>query len=887
MKRKLLSFSAFVASLFIAGDLISQQVIVQDATGAPSRVVTQTEIANSGSGSANSNSNARQSSFAMVGCPVITCPGNVTAYSDSTSCGTVVTFPAPTATDPCSINTVSFSYTGSIVTWTVPAGVTSIHIESRGAQGGNGGSSPIAPGLGAIISGDFAVTPGQQLKILVGQNNNAGNGGGGGTFVTDISNNPMCIAGGGGGGSEAIDSPNKHGLVGTTGGTGAGGGGTGGINGNGGNAGAAFNSGAGGGLLTNGANGWTANTGGQAFVNGGAGGNVGFGVGGFGGGGNGSGYVVGGGGGGYSGGGGGSNSTGTGGVGGGGGSYNGGINQVNTSGANTGNGLVIITYSGGGSLTISQLAGLPSGSVFPLGTTLQTFVVTDGLGGSDTCSFNVTVVDTIAPVLASQSNIVVNADSGMCAALVVFNSPFVTDNCSIAGITQTAGPASGSLFPVGTTTITFTAADSSGNISTTSFNVIVVDAESPVITCPSTITVNADSGMCSAVVNYSAPTATDNCNVASNTMTSGMASGSTFPVGTTTITYTAMDSSGNSTTCSFDVVVIDSEAPVMVCQNTINVASDSGVCTAVITFSAPAATDNCSAVSVVQTSGPASGSAFPTGTTTISFTATDSAGNTTVCSFDIVVSDTEAPIVNCGTNITTCAGEEAMITASATDLCSGIASLDYVLTGATTGSGSGTGLITFNAGTTTVTYTATDSSGNTSTCSFTVLATAAPNVTVSASASTVCVNDGVVTLTGSPAGGVWSGTGVTGSTFNPATAGNGSHVVTYTYVDSAGCTATGTLTIVVNPCSGMEENNGLAAMQVSPNPTTGSINIALGTLYSEVEITLVQVNGQIVQSEKYSDATSVNVDLSNVASGIYFLTVKADDEMRIVKVVRE
>lgn len=887
MKRKLLSFSAFVASIFIAGDLLSQQVIVQDATGAPSRIVTQTEIANSGSASANSATNARQSNSAMVGCPVITCPGNVTAYSDSISCGTVVTFPAATATDPCNVTTVTFSYTGSIVTWTVPAGVTSIHIESRGASGGNNGSSTIAPGLGAIISGDFTVTPGQQLKILVGQNNNAGNGGGGGTFVTDISNNPMCIAGGGGGGSEAIDSPNKHGQAGTTGGTGAGGGGTGGINGNGGNAGASFNSGAGGGLLTNGANGWTAGSGGQAFVNGGAGANVGFGIGGFGGGGNGSGYVVGAGGGGYSGGGGGSNSTGTGGVGGGGGSYNGGTNPVNTSGANSGNGLVIITYTGGGSLTISQIAGLPSGSVFPLGTTLQTFVVSDGLGGTDTCSFNVTVVDTIAPVIASQSNITVNADSGMCSAMVVFNSPFVSDNCSIAGIAQTAGPVSGSLFPVGTTTITFAASDSSGNISTTSFDVIVLDTQAPAFNCPSTITVNADSGMCSAVVNYTAPTATDNCNVTSNTLTSGLSSGSTFPLGITTITYTATDSSGNTTTCSFDIVVVDAEAPVMTCPANITMSTDSGLCTAVVTFSTPAATDNCSAASVVQTSGPASGSAFPLGVTTITYTATDSAGNTSTCTFDVTVNDIEAPIVNCGTNITTCAGEETMITASAIDLCSGIASLDYVLSGATTGSGSGTGLVSFNAGTTTVTYTATDSSGNTSTCSFTVTATSAPNVTVSASATTVCVTDGVVTLTGTPTGGTWSGPGVSGSTFNPATAGNGSHVLTYTYVDSAGCTGTGTVTIVVNPCTGVEENNGLAAMQVSPNPTIGSMNIALGATYSEIEITLVQVNGQIVRDEKYSNTSTVTLDLTTVAAGIYVLEVKADDEVRIVKVVRE
>src|SRR5690606_15713370 len=119
-----------------------------------------------------------------------------------------------------------------------------------------------------------------------------------------------------------------------------------------------------------GADGWTAGSGGKAFINGGAGANVGFGSGGFGGGGNGSGNQDGGGGGGYSGGGSGSNSTGAG-VGGGGASFNVGTNQINTSGdvtGNSGNGLVIITW-GVTTGTITQTAGLASGDTFPVGTT--------------------------------------------------------------------------------------------------------------------------------------------------------------------------------------------------------------------------------------------------------------------------------------------------------------------------------------------------------------------------------------------------------------------------------------------------------------------------------------------------------------------------------------
>jgi len=324
-------------------------------------------------------------------CPSIICPSNVIVNSDSGICGAIVNYIAPIGTDTCNVNSDTLFYTGAIVNWNVPAGVTSIKIEARGAEGSFNTSSSVQPGKGAIMIGDFVVTSGQTLKILVGQqySSSAGNGGGGGTFVTDSANNPLIVAGGGGGSSQSVDSPDKHGQVGTTGGTGAGGGGTGGMNGNGGNIGATFASGAGGGLLTNGATGWTANTGGIAFVNGGSGGTANNNAqGGFGGGGSGSSYVVGGGGGGYSGGGSGSNSAGAG-VGGGGGSFNAGTNQVNTGGANSGHGQVIISWTSD-SVYTSQIAGLPSGSLFPGGTTTNTFVVTSG-SFSDTCSFTVYV----------------------------------------------------------------------------------------------------------------------------------------------------------------------------------------------------------------------------------------------------------------------------------------------------------------------------------------------------------------------------------------------------------------------------------------------------------------------------------------------------------------
>lgn len=257
--------------------------------------------------------------------------------------------------------TQSFSYTGQVVTWPVPAGVTSLTIEARGAEGAANRNS----GRGAIIRGTVSVTPAQMLSVLVGgqpQENRGIStaGGGGGSFVVTTSNNTLqylVVAGGGGGGGNVItDSPAKHGQTGPAGGAATNSGGAGGTNQTGGRGGSGqYAASGGGGVLTNG----SGNAGGQSFVNGGRGGRqdqIGDNAG-FGGGGasfiligtNGA-SIAGGGGGGYSGGGGASaNGDGTGGgYGGGGGSYNGGTDQFAAVGAtngNSGNGLVTISYT--------------------------------------------------------------------------------------------------------------------------------------------------------------------------------------------------------------------------------------------------------------------------------------------------------------------------------------------------------------------------------------------------------------------------------------------------------------------------------------------------------------------------------------------------------------
>lgn len=225
--------------------------------------------------------------------------------------------------------------TGSIQTYTVPAGINSVTIEAFGAQGG---STSAAGGLGARMKGTFTVSPGQQLKVLVGHAGQKGAGtsasGGGGSYVTDQGNSALLIAGAGAGAFNAIAGGN--GLT-----TTAGGGTNGGVGGNGGGVNDTPSGGGGGGLNTNGSNGSNGN-GGLAFLNGGTGGSGDTQPGGgFGGGGSNTntGANIGGGGGGYSGGGSGggpSNNI----AAGGGGSFNGGTAPSNTAGVQAGSGKV-------------------------------------------------------------------------------------------------------------------------------------------------------------------------------------------------------------------------------------------------------------------------------------------------------------------------------------------------------------------------------------------------------------------------------------------------------------------------------------------------------------------------------------------------------------------
>ena len=83
------------------------------------------------------------------------------------------------------------------------------------------------------------------------------------------------------------------------------------------------------------------------------------------------------------------------------------------------------------------MQGLESGSVFPLGETINTYTVTDAAGHSGECSFLVIVNDNEPPSIQCPSNMMVDTDVGQCSAVVTYDPPIVTDNCVNVTTTQT------------------------------------------------------------------------------------------------------------------------------------------------------------------------------------------------------------------------------------------------------------------------------------------------------------------------------------------------------------------------------------------------------------------------------------------------------------------
>ena len=187
------------------------------------------------------------------------------------------------------------------------------------------------------------------------------------------------------------------------------------------------------------------------------------------------------------------------------------------------------------------------------------------------------------------------------------------------------------------------------------------------------------------------------------------------------------------------------------------------------------------------------------------------------------------------------------------------------------------------------TYTVTNTIAASGSCpasseTFTVVVNALPNVALG-TFQDVCVYNPAFALSGgTPAGGTYSGTGVSGGNFDPATAGLGSETITYSYTDATTtCSNTATNTILVEACLGLE-NNEIATVSVYPNPTDGKLT--LSNVIGDTGFKVISASGQVVLSGLVSN-TSNSIDLSSFENGIYVLQLTQEQSVQTIRVVKK
>lgn len=341
---------------------------------------------------------------------------------------------------------------------------------------------------------------------------------------------------------------------------------------------------------------------------------------------------------------------------------------------------------------------------YPVGVSTVIWIAEDSKGQMASCPQTVTVLDAQAPVVTCPADVSVTNDPGECFATLAAGTATAADNCTLQSIVSDAP----TLFPVGATPVTHTATDAGGLTATCQQTITVSDSENPSITCPPNITTDVDSGMCTIALSLPNATASDNCGL----LGVGNDAPPVFVVGETVVNFTAIDLHGNTAICGLMVQVLDDEAPIFpnACPE-ISLPNSPGICEAIFAMPLPDASDNCTLLPVLVNDAPP---AFPVGTTSVTWIATDAVGNTAVCVQDVVVSDVEPPLVSCPPNITANvdAGQCHAIlnlTATASDNCA-VQSIDDDAPA------------TFPLGTTLVHFVATDMNGNSGTCSLTATA---------------------------------------------------------------------------------------------------------------------------------------------------------------------
>ena len=558
---------------------------------------------------------------------------------------------------------------------------------------------------------------------------------------------------------------------------------------------------------------------------------------------------------------------------------------------------------------------------YALGTTIVTWIVTDGAGNTATTTQNVVVSDNINPTIIAPVDVAVNVDAGLCtASSVALGSAITGDNCSVASTTNDASEP----YALGTTVVTWTVTDGAGNTATASQNVVVSDNIDPTITAPADVAVNVDAGLCTASgVVLGSETTADNCSVASVTNDAS----EPYALGTTVVTWTVTDGSGNTTTATQNVVVSDNIDPVLISgPDNISQTVISSDCTPSIVWTEPVFSDNCTLAGMASNFN--SGDSFDVGSHVVTYTTEDQTGNTATYNFTIdIVLDPE-PLSITSSDIYCIDDSDDIFTAnypggtwSGTGIdaggvfdpvlagigshnisytltnngCNAVVSKQVEVAGIPTkptidispdnlscdsapidisGPENYTYLWSNNATTqsttvsesSTITLVITDANGCSNT-SDPVELTFSPVLIASTDTLTVNSNDIIDLDIITPVGGVYSGTGVSNNQFDANIAGVGIHIISYTYPDECN----NTKSFLINVVSGITlPTVSFNIPNEVCNTNTVDLSVSINGLYDSF-IWSIDGNGQIddpnslnTQYTSDSDYEVVSIDFCAV-----------------------
>lgn len=502
------------------------------------------------------------------------------------------------------------------------------------------------------------------------------------------------------------------------------------------------------------------------------------------------------------------------------------------------------TFCSGGSVTLTSSYG--SGNSWSMGATSQ--------------SIQATTSNTYVLTHTDANGCVSPATSVLVTVNPVPATPVVTTSgsttfCSGGSVTLTSSQASGNTWSNGSTASSITVSNA-GTYAVTVSNGTCSAASTPVV-----VTVNNTPA--APVITPNGPTTF--CEGNSVTLFSSQANGNQWSSGSTaqsilvnaTNTYqlTYTDANGCQSPATSVLVTVQPNP-------TVSAGADQTVCEGTsITLLGSGAT------SYSWTGGITNGMPFQA-TSQATYEVTGTASNGCQATDQVTVFVHSAPNVNAGPNQVVCNGTAITLNGS------GAVNYDW-----DNGAVNGVSFVP-TVGTTTYTLTGTSAEGCEAQDQVTVTVNQLPNVSISA-IPVFCVSDGSSVLTqGTPSGGTYSGTGITGTVFSPSTAGLGIYPVTYTYTDINGCTNTASGMITVDQCLGLDEVSAIQPV-VYPNPSTGLATIEFPGSFAYL---VTDAQGRTVSEGM--GAETMQLDLTSFSNGVYQVILQTENTHFIVRLVK-